>query len=286
MAGTGKSEASVERSYGSNMSMHLFRRFRHIIHEACGIELAESKITLLSTRVAKRMRSLNVPKYKDYLEILMADTSGQELKNLVNVVTTNVSQLFRLPRHFDVLKDHYTACQEKGQSSYCVWSAACASGEEPYSIAMVLKEWEKEGMQTRVLATDIASDCIEKARLGQYPAKVVEHVPVRYRQYLQKRMNHGAPSFTVSPTLKEIVTFGQVNLAYPPFPLRGPFDVIFCSNVMIYFNNEVRMRLLEAIYELLAPGGLLMVGSAEGLAGLISRFKPIEPSIYQRPENP
>jgi len=233
------------------MDKKTFDRIRELVYEKSGISLSESKESLVRARIGKRMRVLGIENHAEYLKRIIADESGDEIVHLLDVISTNVTSFFREPKHFDFLKEAFSKWLAAGQKRFRLWCAACSSGEEPYTMAMVLREVASgyNGIDIKILATDISTQALAKCKEGRYEEKKVGTIP--------------------RPMLK-------------PFPMRGPLDNVFCRNVMIYFDNTVRKRLLDSIYKLLKPGGYLMVGHAESLTGMVSDFKTVHPAIYTK----
>ncbi len=257
-----------------------FQKFAQLIYEKCGITLGEKKEALVQARVGKRMRALGVSDFKAYFDLVEKDEAGDEVTALLDAISTNVTHFFREARHFDLFGQLLRQWEKQGQSRFRIWCAASSTGEEPYSIAMTLLENLQDPDDAKILATDISTRVLEKARQGLYEERHMESVP---RPYPSKYFTKERGLFHVKPELKRLLTFGRINLAKPPFPLKGPLDVVFCRNVMIYFDNQVRTRLLNNMYDLLKPGGYLMVGHAESLSGMLSHFKSVEPSVYTKP---
>ena len=265
------------------MDARTFDKFREIVYEKSGITLGPNKEALVSARVAKRMRALRIPDHERYLEFLLQDSGGEEFVHLIDAISTNVTSFFREANHFDFLRDTVAAWAAKGKRRFRIWCAASSTGEEPYSIAMILLETLR-GANVRILATDISTRVLDACREGTYSEERVQKVPAPLRKkYFYERRNGSGRTYEVKDLLKDIVVFKRLNLATPPFPMRGPLDIVFCRNVMIYFDNEVRRGLLGEIYRLLKPGGYLMVGHAESLTGMVSDFRSVCPSIYVRP---
>jgi len=265
----------------STIDMPTFRKFAGLIYAQAGIKLGPCKRALVCARVAKRMRRLGIQKHRDYLRVVEEDETGTEAVELLNAISTNVTQFFREERHFGLLDGFLKRWEAEGQSRFRIWCAACATGEEPYSVAIAVSEALASTYDARILATDLSTQALARAREGAYEPRYVEHVPrVLLRKYFDRRNGGGEAHYLANDKLRRMITFGRINLAKPPFPLRGPLDVIFCRNVMIYFDNDVRKRLLADMYRLLKPGGYLMVGHAESLSGMLSDFKSVEPSVY------
>lgn len=265
------------------MDRRTFEAFRDLVYEKSGINLGDHKQALVCARVGKRMRALGIRDYKEYFEYVSGDGSGEELVRLLDVISTNVTHFFREAGHFEVLDELLRDWYAQGQRRFRIWCAASSTGEEPYTIAMTVFEalGEKSGCDVKVLATDISTRVLDTARQGVYERKKLDKVPERLlRKYFQKGVGRAEGSYLVRKPLRDMITFGRLNLSVQPFPLKGPLDIIFCRNVMIYFDNHVRSMVLADMYRLLKPGGYLMVGHAESLTGLVSDFKSVKPSVY------
>jgi chemotaxis protein methyltransferase CheR len=261
-----------------------FQKFAKLVYEKCGIHLGEKKQALVQARVGKRMRALSIERYVDYYDFVEQDSSGKELVSLLDAITTNVTHFFREDRHFKLLGLLLRQWEDAGQTRFRIWSAASSSGEEPYSIAMTVLENLQNPRDTKILATDISTRLVEKARQGIYEQHSMETVPVNYQaRYFEALRGNDPVSYRVVPAVRDMVTFGRINLAKSPFPLKGPLDIVFCRNVMIYFDDTVRTTLLSNICQLLKPQGYLMVGHAESLTGGSYNFKRVEPSVYIKP---
>jgi len=263
----------------------LFRKFCRIAHEQAGIHLKEGKEALVSARVSKRVRKLGLPNIRSYLKYLEADTTGEEVVHYIDVITTNFTRFFREPEHFEDLKRFVARKSQAGQNQFKLWCTAASTGEEPYSIAMALKDLvDAFGIEFRILATDISTKVLGVAREALYPEKCVSEISMRDRHkfFLKERGPDMKDTWwRVRPEVQARVVFDRVNLAQPPFPMKGPFDVIFCRNVMIYLDQEIRSNLVIEMERLLRPGGLLMVGHAETLTGIRSGLRLIRPSVYE-----
>ncbi|HTS16054.1 MAG TPA: protein-glutamate O-methyltransferase [Verrucomicrobiae bacterium] len=259
-----------------------FQKFCELIYEKAGIKLGPQKEALVSARVGKRMRSLGIEEFEEYYQFVRSDESGGELVELLNAISTNVTHFFREERHFELLEQILREWAAAGQTRFRVWCAASSTGEEPYSLAITLRESLDDLSDVKILATDISTKVLAFAREGVYEQKHIEKLPsgALARHFTIQRDASKGKVYCVNPELKRLLTFVRLNLAHPPFPMTGPFDVVFCRNVMIYFDNDVRRGLLSEAYRLLRPGGYLMVGHAESLSGMLSNFKSVEPSVY------
>ncbi|MBD3322863.1 MAG: methyltransferase [Chitinivibrionales bacterium] len=264
------------------MNSKVFNRFREIIYDTAGIHLNEKKQALVGARVAKRMRALNIDDHKKYLSYVLEDKSGEEIVQLLDAVSTNVTHFFRENDHFKFLEEQMQKWLESGQRKYRFWSAGCSSGEEPYSIAMTLLQTTNgHKPDIRILATDISTRILSASMAGKYPAKKMENVtPFLRERFFTKEGRSESAVYKVNNAVKQMILFKRLNLSVVPFPMKGPMDCIFCRNVMIYFDNDVRKRLLNEFYRLLKPDGYLMVGHAESLTGMLSGFKCVKPSVY------
>jgi chemotaxis protein methyltransferase CheR len=259
-----------------------FRKFCDLIYEKAGIKLGPQKEALVSARVGKRMRSLGIDEFDAYYEYVERDETGGELVELLNAISTNVTHFFRESRHFELLEQIVQKWAGEGQERFRIWCAASSTGEEPYSIAITLRQTLEDLRDVKILATDLSTKVLAVARAGIYETKHVENLPaaVLARHFTTHRDLGKGKTYAIQDELKRMLTFARLNLAQPPFPMSGPFDVVFCRNVMIYFDNDVRRRLLAEAYRLLRPGGYLMVGHAESLSGMLSEFQSVEPSVY------
>ncbi|TVR45990.1 MAG: protein-glutamate O-methyltransferase CheR [Planctomycetota bacterium] len=262
------------------MDAKTFAAFRDYIYSVCGITLGENKESLVSARIGKRMRVLGFTDPRQYLEHVKADPQGPELVEMLDAISTNVTSFFREPQHFIFLERIIRDWLARGQRRFRLWCAAASSGEEPYTIAMTLQEAGALEVDTRVLCTDISTKVLALSQRGIYAENRMNGISAERRhRYFTKDPD----GWRVADTLRKPLTFTRLNLATPPYPMHGPLDVVFCRNVMIYFDNPVRQRLLDEVNRLLKPGGYLIVGHAESLTGLLGGFRSVQPAVYQRP---
>ncbi|HET7753836.1 MAG TPA: CheR family methyltransferase [Anaeromyxobacteraceae bacterium] len=269
------------------MDPQLFQRFSALAHEKAGIAIRPGKDALVSARVAKRLRALSLTGPGAYLDYLEQDRSGDELSCFLDVISTHFTSFFREPDHFELLREELERLVARGQRRIRLWSAAASTGEEPYTMAMVaLSVPGIDRCDLRILATDIALDTLRQAAQGRYGASRLEPVPAALRERWFTRVPgnrdlDGDAVFDLRPEVRALVTFRRLNLAQPPFPMRGPLDVVFCRNVLIYFDHPTRQRLLSAVEPLVAPGGLLCIGHTETLNGIRGGFKLVRPSVFR-----
>jgi chemotaxis protein methyltransferase CheR len=263
------------------MESKLFEEFRSLIYQEAGITLRPGKESLVSSRIGKRMRALGLVSQRDYLEHVRNDASGGELVHLIDAISTNVTSFYREADHFKLLSELLERWGAQGQRRFRIWCAAASSGEEPYTIAITAAEALGAGADVKILATDISTRVLETARQGRYPKPRVATVPSQHlSRYFDRQGDRQNPLFSVRRPLRDMLVFRRLNLSTAPYPMKGPLDVVFCRNVMIYFDNDVRTRLLNEVYRLLKPGGYLLVGHAESLTGITTRLKPVKPSTY------
>jgi chemotaxis protein methyltransferase CheR len=249
-----------------------------LLHRQCGIALASGKEALVTARLYKRLRVLGLGTFDEYLSRVERDPA--ELRAMVDALTTNKTDFFREPDHFVYLRESVLPALAATADPIKIWSAGCSSGEEPYSLAITLREElpNPDLRDVRVLATDISDRVLARAREGVYDEEAVRDVPPLY---LGKYFHHTAGRFTVNGVLRRHVAFARLNLL-GEWPMRGPFDAILCRNVMIYFDNPTRQRLVERFWELLKPGGHFFVGGSESLTSVEHRFTYVQPAVFRK----
>ena len=261
-----------------------FDRLRALVYENSGISLKETKEAMVSARLAKRMRVLGIGTHRQYLQYLERDESGNEITRFLDVISTNVTSFFRESKHFDFLRTILTQWLSEGKTRIRVWSAATSTGEEAISIAMTIRDVIGERLcDFKILATDISTGVLAKAQQGQYEQTQLENVPEAFRRrFFVPVKTPGGAGFQVREELMQHIVYRRLNLSRPPFPMRGQLDIVFCRNVMIYFDNAIRKNLVEEMYRQLLPGGYLFTGHAESLSSLNTDFAYIRPTIYQK----
>jgi chemotaxis protein methyltransferase CheR len=262
-----------------------FRQLRDFIHVHTGIALSEHKRALICARLAKRLRHHNLRTYAEYYALLTrADSEGNELMEMINAITTNKTDFFRESHHFEFLMTRAFPAFGQERRRLRLWSAGTATGEEAYSLAIALSESLPaiEERDVRILATDIDTQVLERARQGIYTLEQIAHLPeeLRRRHFLKGAGEH-LGQVRVKPSLQTLIRFLRLNLIEEPWPMYGPFDVIFCRNVLIYFDKPLQRRLLERFAGILRHGGYLMLGHAEFIHGLEQLYAQVGHSIYQ-----
>ncbi len=265
-----------------------FRQLREFIHAHCGIALSDHKRALVCSRLAKRLRHYNVQHYSDYYRILTEnDPEGVELVAMINAITTNKTDFFREPHHFRFLAEEVFPAYRNNpnrERPLRLWSAAASTGEEAYSLAMTALETmpsfnEKD---IRILATDIDTDVLSRAEEGVYSREQARQIPetLLHRYFLKGQGGHEG-QVMAKPILKSLVAFRRLNLLEEPWPMQGPFDVILCRNVLIYFDKATQLKLFQRMAGMLRKDGYLMLGHSEAMYGLVDLYRPVGHSIYQ-----
>ena len=263
-----------------------FARFQRFIFDIAGISMSDSKKALVSGRLAKRLQHFGLPSYDAYFRLLTDGAHKDEMQLAVDLLTTNETYFFREARHFELLREAAEAARPslRANAPFRVWSAACSSGEEPYSIAMVLADvlgsapWE-------VVASDISTRVLERARTGHYPMERATHVPQDYlRRYCLKGIRDQQGTLLVDRALRERVHFRQVNLNTALPGDLGTYDLVFLRNVMIYFNGDTKRQVVTRIMQRIKPGGHLFIGHSESLQEMGDVLRSVIPSVYRKPE--
>lgn len=254
-----------------------YGRLIALVYELCGIRLGPDKQTLVTTRLAKRLRDRQCADLGMYLDLIAHDHA--ELVHLLDAITTNTTSFFRESAALMAVDEEVRAMLAKGARRFRFWSAAASLGMEAYSLAMLLAENGAIAHDCAILATDISTRALEACRAGIYDTEAVAPIPDDLRQ---RWIKAAGTRWQVHERLRRLLTVNRLNLAKPPFPMRGPFDAIFCRNVMIYFDRPVRQRLITACHGLLRPGGLLLIGAAETLHGLDHAFDVVRPAVYRK----
>jgi chemotaxis protein methyltransferase CheR len=249
---------------GPTFSDHDFLTVRQLMKRRTGIDLSEKKRTLVYSRLSARVRALGLPSFGEYLE-RVGQESDEESTHFVNALTTNVTQFFREAHHFDTLKTSFLReVLARRQDKVRIWSAGCSTGQEPWTIAMTLASALKSATRpaVQIYATDIDTNVLAQAERGMYPIEEVAELPSDARRWLQRGTGQNQGVFRIGPTLRPMVRFRQVNLL-EDWPLKPELDAIFCRNVVIYFDDQLRRKIVERFCRLLRPGGLLFLGHSE-----------------------
>jgi chemotaxis protein methyltransferase CheR len=257
-----------------------FAQFQRFIYESAGITLAAGKKALVSGRLARRLQHCEAASYGDYFRLLASGQAPQEVQTAIDLLTTNETYFFREPRHFDFLRKEVE--QHPAGKPLRIWSAAGSTGEEAYSIAMLLEDC-RAGLPWEVVASDISSRVLQKAKAAHYPMERARNVSPDYlRRFCLKGEGAHAGTMLVEKCLRDKVRFLQVNLN-APLPNLGMFEIVFLRNVLIYFNADTKRKVISRVLSVLRPGGWLLIGHSESLHGIDDSVRAVAPSIYQKP---
>jgi chemotaxis protein methyltransferase CheR len=265
-----------------------YKRLCELIYSKAGIHLGTERKTMLEVRIKRRLKILNLHSYSEYCDYLFGHEGlKDEIAHLIDVVTTNKTDFFRESGHFDFLVERalpdLTECNAGRQ--FTIWSAGCSTGEEPYTMAIVLSEYAltHPGFRFHILATDISSLVLAKAELGVYTNDIVAPVaPVLRRKYFMRSREPGSEKQRVVPELRRLIEFRRLNFMDPDYGVSEKADAIFCRNVIIYFDRPTQERILQKLSNCLAPGGYLFVGHAETLHDMNLPLTPVAPALYRR----
>jgi chemotaxis protein methyltransferase CheR len=284
-----------DSSVTTTITMHDrdFRKFRELIYDICGINLTEVKKTMLASRLRKRLRELGIESYEQYYDYVSSERGLQnECVYMLDAVSTNKTDFFREPKHFDFMTNSAlpslinTGRWSPGRTIN-IWSAGCSSGEEPYTIAMTITDFisKNRAGDFSILASDISTRVLKLARMGIYQETSTECVPHAIkRRFLLKGKGSQEGLCRVVPELRNRIQFHRINLNNgADFGIRTKMDIIFCRNVIIYFDRETQKRLFEKFYMQLNPGGYLFIGHSETLHGINDQFEPVSVATYRKP---
>ena len=257
-----------------------FARFQRFIFEAAGITLSKSKKELVSSRLGSRVQHYQFGSFAEYFRLLSSGQEPAEVQTAIDLLTTNETYFFREPRHFEFLRKQLAAAGGRPQPLR-IWSAAGSSGEEAYSIAMLLED-QLQGRPWEVMASDISSRVLERARAGHYPMERARYIPRAYLQrFCLKGTGRQEKTLLIDRSLRDKVQFAHVNLN-TPLPAIGTFEFVFLRNVLIYFSIETKRDVVARVLSVLQPGGWLFIGHSENLHGISAEVKAVAPSIYRK----
>lgn len=260
-----------------------FHFLARLANQRTGIVINDKRKDMVYGRLVRRLRALGLGSFSEYCELLKREEGREEINQLVNAITTNLTSFFREAHHFKHLQESVLQplIDQKGPRRLRIWSAGCSSGMEAYSIAMVLRATlpDMDKWDVRILATDIDSHMLNVAGEAIYPHSEYEHIPEAYRCFVHT--NRAASRLRVCQDVRNLVTFRQLNLL-DGWPMQGPFDLIFCRNVVIYFDKLTKQKLFSRYADILKPDGWLYIGHSENLNGITDRFRPKGRTIYQK----
>lgn len=266
-----------------------FQRFSSLIHSEFGIKMPSSKKVLLQSRFQKRLRALGMSSYKEYCDYVFSEKGHeQERSHLIDVVTTNTTHFFREPKHWDIMNQTTLPdLWRRGigrQRPLRMWSAGCSSGEEPYTLAMVLSEWGERysDFKFTVLATDISTEILQKAMRAVYSMDKADDIPMAYKKkYVLKSKNKANPLIKMDAHLRNKIKFQRLNFM-GSFKLPDQQDIIFCRNVVIYFDRDTQLVLFNKFCDNLKKDGYLYIGHSESLSGMQLPLRQVAPTVFQK----
>jgi len=269
----------MEPFAAQGIALKEFRLFQALVHREAGILLSDQKRALLVGRIGPRVRALALPSFHAYYDLVCAD--GDEMVRMLDSICTNETQFFREPKQFEFLEKQWIpALRAAGRRREVrIWSAGCSTGEEPFSIAMSLLT-HLPGWQHEIIATDLSTKVLERARAAIWPAERVARIPLPYRKaFLLRGSGAQEGKIAAREELRAIIHFARLNLHHDSYSIPGRFEAIFCRNVLIYFDGPAKQRIIHRLLDRLEPHGLLFLGHAEGLTGF-DRVQVAGPTIY------
>ena len=263
-----------------------FGNFQRFIFDAAGITLSSNKKALVCGRLAKRVHARKLSSYADYFQLLKSARDPAEVQTAIDLLTTNETYFFREPKHFDYLVGTVLPqMRDAGIDRLRVWSAACSTGAEPYTLAMLLDAFaqDRQGPDYGILATDLDSEVLRTARRGVYPAAMLDPVPAGLRaRYAMRANDPKRGEMRIAANLRAAIGFAQMNLMDERYPVGDPMDIIFCRNVLIYFDKATQEKVVRRLTECLRPGGLLFLGHSESIAGFDLPLKTVANTVFAR----
>ncbi|MFN3531886.1 MAG: CheR family methyltransferase [Candidatus Brocadia sp.] len=268
-----------------------FSLFQRLIYDESGINLTPAKKELLKSRLMKRLRERSLTSFKEYYKyVTEEDTTGEEMVSMLDCISTNLTEFFREAAHFDFLAEKVLPAllenkRKKREKKIRIWCAGCSTGEEPYSISMILAECIERLCEwdIKILATDLSTRVLKKAMQGVYTKDRLRGIPLQMLNAYFEKVGHNLKDhYKIKDFLRNLIVFRRLNLTDEIFPFKGQFDFIFCRNVMIYFDKQTQSELVSKFYKYLVPDGYFFIGHSESLAGTDTKFRYVRPTIYQK----
>lgn len=279
-----------EAIYSLKLSDNIFDKFSRLIYEQSGIHLLPEKKVMLEGRLRKRLKVMQLDSFEEYYQLFSTqDGLKEELRFLLNAVTTNKTDFFREPAHFEYLKEnllpqHMAKVRSGYKTTFSVWSAGCSSGEEPYTLAMLFSEYKEQfnNFYYEIFASDIDTEMLQNAIKAVYPLETIEDIAIDFKtKYFLKSKDSFAKLVRLVPEIRESVEFFKLNLMDKVYNNHKKYDLIFCRNVIIYFDRKTQEEVINKFAQHLTPGGYLFLGHSETINGLVTPFKRIASTIYQ-----
>jgi chemotaxis protein methyltransferase CheR len=285
-----ESTADLNSQSSDHIAPSDYARLMNVVYESCGIQLNDSKKLMVETRLRKRLRATGAKTFREYWKLLNQDEKREgEWVRFINVITTNKTDFFREPAHFDYLVKRLLpelAPQLKAERRpLLIWSAGCSTGKEAYTLAMVLSECQRTGLirDFSILGTDISSDVLRQARRAVYEGPDIEPIPESLRKkYLLRSRTPSSPTFRMAREIRSLVQFERLNFMDESYGIAEPFDIIFCRNVIIYFDRPTQQQVVSRFWNCLRSGGYLFTGHSETLNGLVTGLSSVAPTIYRK----
>lgn len=271
--------------YNIKMTDEEFKKFSSFITTNFGIKLPEIKKVMLQSRLQKRLQKLNITSFKKYFDYLFSKGNEQEIINMIDVVSTNKTDFFREPQHFTFLNDEILPELVRKKKEIKIWAAGCSSGEESYTLAIVLAEFLKnyKNITYSIFASDISLDILQKAANAIYKEEKVTEMPIEIKKkYLLKSKDRTKPTVRIIPELRRKVNFERINLMEEKYNVNTIFDIIFCRNVLIYFDRTNQEKIINKLCENLIVGGYFFIGHSESLLKMDLPLRQIKPTIFQK----
>ncbi|MCK5579752.1 MAG: protein-glutamate O-methyltransferase [Candidatus Omnitrophica bacterium] len=282
---------SFELETGVDITEREYKRLVEFIYAQSGINLGDKKKELVKARLGKRLKVYGFRKFQEYYEFVSSPKGSDELVEMLDAISTNVTSFFREKQHFDFLNrvalpEIINRKKQQRDNRIRAWSAACSTGEEVYTVMIALMDFlgQEKKWNVKVLATDISTKVLSVAKQGVYDYQKVKTVPpILLQEYFKQRIEGKEKTYQVKNTIKEKIVFRRLNLMDPGFPFKGKFDFIFCRNVMIYFDKETQTKVVDKLIHHLDVGGYLFIGHSESLAGFAKdRLKTLAPATFQK----
>lgn len=273
--------------YDAKLSEKDFARLSKFIFQQYGIKMPEAKHIMLQSRLQKRLRALQIPSFTEYVDFVFSPQGESEIISMMDVVSTNKTDFFRENQHFECLRDVVLPeiYETKHQNFVKVWSAGCSSGEEPYTLAMVLSEFARNarGFDFSILGSDLSTIVLEKAVTAIYPEDRVEVIPLELKKrYLLKSKDRTKPTVRIVPELRAKTSFMRLNFMNEVYDAPQNFDIVFCRNVLIYFDRATQEKVINKLCRHLKPGGYFFLGHSESVTGIDVPLKQIRPTVFKR----
>lgn len=274
-------------STSTSLQHDQFKEISQILYDVAGITIADHKIQMVENRIAKRIKQLSIDDFAGYIDYLHSHKKSDEMVHLVNALTTNVTHFFRENHHFEHLSKVIEILLANNQRKIRLWSAGCSIGAEPYSAAITIHETLqkfKTSADIRILATDIDTIALARARKGTYNERIIKGLTKLHLQnYFTKARTDDEDQYTAIPRLRQMISFNHFNFNEKSWPMSGPFDFAFCRNVLIYFDRDKQFEYISKILRVIRPGGFLCLGHSEHAVMERHKVKVIGQTIYQKP---